>query len=119
MNIRQRLLAIAISCGLIFIVLDLVRRRKLKESYSLLWCAMCVSFIILALRPVSFDDYLSRILGVYQAPNLFFLVAIIFLVIISIHYSVRVSMLDEQNKTLAQELALLKREVSEKKGPIP
>jgi hypothetical protein len=113
MNIRQRILAIIISSGLIFIVLDLVRRKKLKENYSLLWCAMCVSFILLALRPISFDDYVSRILGVSQAPNLLFLAAVIFLIVISIHYSVRVSALVEQNKTLAQDLALLRRDLSE------
>jgi len=119
MNIRFRLISIAISCGLITIVLDLVRRRRLKESYSILWCAMCVSFIIIALRPISFDAYLSKVLGVYQAPNLFFLAAVIFLIIISIHYSVRISALGEQNKALAQELALLKLEREEKKKFTP
>jgi hypothetical protein len=119
MNIRMRLISIVISCGLITIVLDLVRRRKLKESYSILWCLMCISFIVIALRPVSFDAYLSRVLGVYQAPNLFFLAAVIFLIIISIHYSVRVSALGEQNKNLVQEMALLKQELAARKKSTP
>jgi hypothetical protein len=117
MNLRLRLISIAISCGLILFVLDLVRRRKLKERYSLLWCAMCLSFILLALRPVSFDWFLSRVLGVYQTPNLFFLAAVIFLITISIHFSVRISALSEQNKTLAQELALLKEERGKRPTP--
>ena len=114
MNIRVRLISIAISCGLILFVLDLVRRRKLKERYSLLWFGMCMSFIILALRPVSFDGFLGRVLGVYQTPNLFFLAAVTFLIIVCIHYSVRVSALSEQTSALAQELALLKREMEER-----
>ena len=117
MNIRLRLISIAISCGLILFVLDLVRRRTLKERYSLLWCGMCVGFIILALRPVAFDSFLSRVLGVYQTPNLFFLAAVIFLITVCIHYSVRISALTEQTSTLAQELALLRAEMGEGRRP--
>ncbi|MEI6632620.1 MAG: DUF2304 domain-containing protein [Chlamydiota bacterium] len=119
MNLRIRLISIAISCGIILFVLDLVRRRKLKERYSLLWCWMCVSFILLALRPVSFDGFLSRVLGVHQTPNLFFLAAVIFLITICIHYSVRVSALSEQTSALAQELALLTRDMEERKKTTP
>jgi hypothetical protein len=109
MNIRLKIISLLISTGLLLFLLDLVRRKKLKERYSLLWLLMCGSFIALALRPIAVDRFIAEQLRVYEVPNLFFLSAVIFLVVLCIHFSMRISVLGEQVKTLAQELALIKR----------
>jgi len=92
-------------------VIELVRSRRLKEKYAILW--LCSS---LAMTAFSFSRELlhsaARILGIKYPPALIFLVGLLFLVIINIHFSVVISQLSDKNKTLAHELALLSEEIS-------
>lgn len=103
-------LAIFGSGSVFFIVIELIRRGRLKERYSLLW--LCASALLLMLslsRTVL--EYLSRALGVFYPPSLLFLLAFLFLLLITLHFSVVLSGLSEKNKQLAQELALLRQEL--------
>jgi hypothetical protein len=93
-------------------VVELVRRGRLKEKYSLLWLiAGCVLLILSASRELL--EYLSRAVGIYYPPSLLFLLAFIFLLLITLHFSVVISGLSEKNKQLAQEIALLRQEMQE------
>ena len=82
----------------------------MKERYSLLWLCASVLLLILSLsREVL--EYLSHAMGIYYPPSLLFLLAFLFLLLITLHFSVVLSGLAEKNKKLAQELALLRQEV--------
>ncbi|NOZ86649.1 MAG: DUF2304 domain-containing protein [Deltaproteobacteria bacterium] len=110
MPLVQRVMALAIGVGLMLLVVDLVRRRKLKEEYSVLWLLLGFTVLILA---AWFP--LVRFLGGFlhastTATILFF--GMIFLVFIALHYSVKISKLTQQVKELAQEVTLLKAEIS-------
>ena len=107
-----KLMALGGSAALLFIVIELIRRGRLKERYSLLWLLSGVILLILS----SWKDLLDRIaglIGIYYAPSLLFLFAFCFLLLITLHFSVVVSGLSEKNKELAQELALLRLELKE------
>ncbi len=104
---RQKLFAILISIGLILVIVDLVRRKKLKEEYSWLWLMSGVTIFILAI----WYDLLAAIgnfIGVIVPTSTLFFFGLVFLVLISLHFSVKVSSLTNQVKKLAQELAILK-----------
>jgi hypothetical protein len=58
-------------------------------------------------------EYLSRLVGIFYPPSLLFLLAFLFLLLITLHFSVVISGLSEKNKKLAQELALLRQELRE------
>ncbi len=105
-----KILAVVV-CGSVFVlVIELIRRGRLKERYSLLWLCASVSLLVLSLsRGVL--EYISLALGIYYPPSLLFLVAFLFLLLITLHFSVVLSELSEKNKKLAQELALLEREI--------
>jgi len=45
MPLRQRIFALTISIGLLLLIVDWVRRRKLREEYSVLW--MLTGMVIL------------------------------------------------------------------------
>ncbi len=107
-----KLLAIVASGLLLFIVVELVRRGRLKEKYSLLWL---LSGGILLIFSSSRDilEYVSRLLGIFYPPSLLFLVAFLFLLLITLHFSVVISGLSEKNKQLAQEVALLHQQIEE------
>ncbi len=107
-----KILAIVGSGSLLLIVVELVRRGRLKEKYSLLWL---LSGVILLIFSLSRDilEYVSHMLGIFYPPSLLFLVAFLFLLLITLHFSVVISGLSEKNKHLAQEVALLRQQIQE------
>jgi hypothetical protein len=107
-----KVLAILGSGSLLIVVIELIRRGRLKEKYSLLWLfAGCILLVFSMSRDLL--EYVSRLLGVYYPPSLLFLLAFLFLLLITLHFSVVLSGLSEQNKQLAQELALLRQDMEE------
>lgn len=112
MDITLMLLA-GFSLLLFLLVIELVRRSRLKEKYAILW--LCAALVMTAF---SFSRELlhsaAQLLGIKYPPSLLFLIGLLFLVIINIHFSVVISQLTDKNKTLAQELALLREDISRK-----
>ncbi len=107
-----KILAISGSASVFVVVIELIRRGRLKERYSLLWLCASASLLLLSLsRGVL--EYLARALRIYYPPSLLFLLAFLFLLLITLHFSVVLSGLAEKNKKLAQELALLQQELRE------
>ena len=107
-------LAIAGSAILMFLVLELIRRGRLKERYALLWLFSSIVLLVLSLSR-SLLEYLSRLIGIYYPPSLLFLIAFVFLLLITLHFSSVISGLSEKNKRLAQEMALLRKALEEGK----
>lgn len=107
MELRLRMALLVISAALIVFIIDLVRRQRLKEKYSLLWLMMGLVIIAMIVWP-RFGFFIKDMFGVEVLSNMVFLAAMLFIVILCIHFSVRISTLSEQTKVLAQEMAILK-----------
>lgn len=107
-------LAIIGSILIILLLIELVRRRKIKENYSLLWFAVAIVFLVLSLWRESLI-WLAMILGVDYAPAALFLILIMALYLLSIHFSIVISGLSEKNKDLSQEIGLMKLEIKKLK----
>lgn len=105
-------LAVAGSAMVLFAVIELIRRGRLKERYSLLWLFSGVVLLVLSLSRGLLES-IARAVGIFYPPSLLFLVAFIFLLLITLHYSVIISELSEKNKHLAQEIALLRMKIDE------
>jgi len=104
---RAMIFGLIAGIGALLFVLELVRRRKLKEEYSLLWLATAVVLIILSVsRPLL--DTLASLVGIFYPPSALFLVAMIFVLFILLHFSTVITRLTQENKENAQQLALLK-----------
>jgi len=110
MSPRQKTLALIISISLLILILELVRRRKLREEYSWLWLLTGLAILGLSLR---YDLLLAatRLIGAVVPVSTLFFFGLIFLMLISISYSVRISRLSLQVKNLAQKLTLLEGHV--------
>ena len=107
-----KILAIVGSGTVLLLVVELVRRGRLKERYSLLWLfAGGVLLVLSSSRTIL--EYISNLVGIYYPPSFLFLLAFLFLLLITLHFSVTISGLSEKNKRLAQELALLRQEMRE------
>ncbi len=114
--IDNRIQVIAIACNLVFLyfVINLVRKKRIKEEYSLLWILFCIVFLVFSFWREGLE-VLASWLGIFYAPMAFLLILILGILSILIHYSVVISRMSEQNKSLIQELGLLKTEVRQLK----
>jgi hypothetical protein len=104
---RIQIIAIIVSLSFLWYIAKLILRGKLREEYAFTW-VICTFILILFSFWRNGLEIVSRILGVYEAPNLVFTGAIFALLVYVLRLSVVVSKLQEQNKILAQEIALLK-----------
>jgi hypothetical protein len=100
-------IAIAVSIGLFLYILYLVRKKKIKEEYSLLWLFSSAVFIFFSIWRDGLE-YFAKLVGIAYAPAALFLILMLAIFLILIEFSIIISMLSEESKILAQELALLK-----------
>jgi hypothetical protein len=110
MELRIQLVAIVGATFLLFVVLELVRRRRLLERYALLWLLSGIVLLGLAVWR-GLLERIAHAIGVVYPPNALFFVAFAFILILLLHFSVAVSRLSDQSKVLAQRLALLEERV--------
>lgn len=111
MGITQ-FVAIVTSTFLFVFVLELVRRRQLREEYSWLWLFMSTGYFLMALYP-AIPSLIARLIGSTRTSAAFEFLGIFFLVLICIQFSVRLSRLTNRNKYLAQQNAILNSELQE------
>ncbi len=105
MTPRQQVFALLAGSAIFVFIIELIRRRQLREEYSWLWFA--TGFVIFVL--VIWYDLLreiSRLIGAKVVTTTLFLFALLFLILINIHYSIKISALTNQVKDLAQDLAI-------------
>ena len=112
MSIRLNLVAIIGSIILLLIIFELVRRKYLRERYSLIWIVTGSLFLLLSIR-VQFLYGISSFLGFTVPSNALFFFGILFLLSIVLGLSVITSRLAEKNKVLTQEVVLLKKRVAD------
>jgi len=106
MELHLRIVAIVATVGLLFVVLDLVRRRRLLERYALVWLAVTLVLLVVALWGKVLDG-ISSLIGVAYPPSALFVIAFGFVIFLLLHFSVAVSKLTDQSRVLAQQLSLL------------
>ncbi len=107
-----KILAVSGSGAVLIVVMELIRRGRLKERYSLLWLLAGGILLVLSSSRYLLES-ISHLFGIFYPPSFLFLLAFLFLLLITLHFSVVISSLSEKNKKLAQELALLRQEVRE------
>jgi hypothetical protein len=114
MPIRNKIVALAVGIGLLILIIELVRRRKLREEYSWLWLLTGCVILVLTLW---FDllKWITHLMGAVTPSSTIFLFAFLFLIFISLHFSVVISRLTDRNKEMAQRYALLELELNELK----
>ena len=112
MNPRIQVAAIILTILISAIVLELVRKRKLREEYSLLWISAIVCLgILAAYRPIV--GKIAELLGIAYAPSALFIAAFGLGFALILHFSIAISRILEHNKRLTQEIGLLKLRVRE------
>lgn len=112
---RQKILAAVCAVALLATIIELVRRRKLKEEYSLLWILAGVAILVVGLN-YSLLVALTRFIGAGWTSSTLFFFGIFFVLALSLQFSVKISALENRVKNLAQQLAIVQAQKGEAQG---
>ena len=115
-----QIVAASISAALLVVVLELVRRRKLTDEHSLIWCLGAVLLLLFSL----WRDALhlaAAALGIHYPPAVLILGLVFFVFVVSLYFSVVISRQRQQIERMVEDLALLDRDLRELRrrvGPV-
>jgi hypothetical protein len=102
---RIRIITIIGAVGVLLIVLDLVRRRKLKEEYSVLWVVTAIVVLVLAIWYDLLTSITSLVGATAPASTIFFF-GLLFFLVLMLHFSVRISTLERRLTELIQDVGI-------------
>jgi hypothetical protein len=105
----QRAFAIAASVSTLLLVVELIRRRKLREEYAFLWIATTGGMVVLSAW-YGLVEWVTRLIGAVTVTTTLFLFSLLFLLLISVHFTTVLSRLTVQVRRLAQQVAILEAE---------
>ena len=110
MTMHQKIFAMLVAIAVFSVIIDLVRKRRLREEYSVLWLGTSVVMFVLVFR-YEWLVALTALIGAGLPTTTLFLGAIIFLMLLSVQFCIKISRLTDQVKNLSQENALMKLEI--------
>jgi hypothetical protein len=105
------------SFALVVVVLELIRTRRLRERYALLWLLTGIVLTVLAAWRSGLNTMAGWVGVRSYPPAVLFAVGILFILAVLLHYSTVISRLSDQNTLLAQRLALLESELRDRPRP--
>ena len=117
LNFRFQFISVLGSILAILFIVELIRRRKIKEEYSLLWLFLGFSFLIMSLSQSLINKF-AKMIGIAYSPAALLLFLILGCFAILIHYSAVITKLTQKNKDLVQEMSILKFEFEKFKKKI-
>lgn len=105
-NFAAFLLALAI----VALVIEMLRRKKLREKYAVLWLVVGVATLVLAAFP-RLLNIVAELVGVQVPSNLLFAMSILMLLGVCLHLSWEISVVEDETRTLAEEVAILRTQL--------
>ncbi|QAY68897.1 DUF2304 domain-containing protein [Xylanimonas protaetiae] len=102
--------ALTVAIVVAVLLMVLLRQRRLREKYAATWLVLAVFVVVIGAFP-DLVAWLARVVGVETPSNLLFAGALVILLGVCVHLSVEATTLEEETRTLAEELALLRADV--------
>lgn len=104
--------ALALCAATLVFIVYLLRSGQLREKYAAIWLVVLVAMLLVGAFPRALFR-LAAIVGVQTPTNLLFAASVVMLLLVCIQLSTEISQLEEDTRTIAEELALLNRHVEE------
>lgn len=105
MSITTYVFGIVSAALVLFLVFDLLRRRRVRERHALWWIIAGVAALVVAVFPGILSGTAS-LLGITVPTNLGFFLSTIVLFLVSVQHSAELTVLEEKSRTLAEHSAL-------------
>ncbi|OGW44364.1 MAG: hypothetical protein A2Y66_07270 [Nitrospirae bacterium RBG_13_41_22] len=113
MTFHQRIFALSIGIGIFVMILEMVRRKRLEEEYSFLWLIIGIGIVVLVLWQ-GLLEWLTHLIGAVAQTTTIFIFGFVILVLINLHFTVKLTEFSRQVKELTQQIALLRINKKEK-----
>ena len=114
---RVSLVSAAASLLLLLVVFELIRSRRLRERYALLWLLTAVVMLALSLWRSGLNTIAGWVGIETYPPAALFAIGALFILVVLLHYSTVISKLSDQNSLLAQRVALLEQRLERSPPP--
>ena len=119
MLIKVQIVVGMLSILLLWSTFELIRKKRLREEYAILWLFTGIVVLLISLWPeFLLSQFFAKITGLFYLSAVV-IIAFFFLLLIVLHFSVVISKLTNQNKELAQRHALLELKINELKKCYP
>jgi hypothetical protein len=109
MTLHQKIFAVACSLIIFLTIISLVKKGRLKEEFSAIWLLIGVVILV----PVLWYDalvFFTRSIGAVLPTTTLFIFGIVFLLVLCLHFAIRISRLCDQVKNMAQQISLMETE---------
>lgn len=116
MTLHQKIASTIIALAMVSLIFSLVRKRHLREEYSLIWisCALIMLGVVWFFPGLAFISY---VIGAVSHITTLFLFAFIFVLLLCLHFSTSLSRLTMQMKKLTQKISLMEAERERQNRP--
>lgn len=111
-------IAIVAAVATITVIVELSRRRQLREKYALVWITVGVVMAVFAISPGLFNR-LAHSMGVKNPPDLLTVLAALFLLVVCVQLSWELGRMEDKTRLLAEEVALLRHELESRRAQAP
>jgi hypothetical protein len=103
---------IALVCAVATItgIVELSRRRQLREKYALVWLGVAVVVAVIAIAPGMFNRA-AHAMGVISPPDLLTVMAALFLLVVCVYLSWELGRMEDKTRALAEEVVLLRNDL--------
>ncbi len=101
-----QLLMIVASLTLIGFIVHLIRMQRLYERYAIIWLMVALGMLFFSVFRFEINR-IAKWLGVYYAPSLILVFAVLALILIGLHFSLVLTRVKRDQLRLVQEMALL------------
>lgn len=105
-------IALVSAVATLIVIIELSRRRQLHPKYAVLWLSVGVVLSVFAISPGLFNR-MAHALGVISPPALLTVLAALFLLMVCVYLSWEVGRLEDKTRTLAEEVALLRKDLDD------
>jgi hypothetical protein len=106
------LIALLSAFATLIVIVELSRRRQLREKYAVMWLAVGVVVAVFAVEPALFNR-LAHSVGVINPPDLLAVLASLFLLVVCVQLSWEIGRLEDKSRSLAEEVALLRKDIDD------
>jgi hypothetical protein len=113
---RLTIFSVVVAIAALVLVFELLRRRRLREKYAVIWVVISIGTLVVAVFP-SLLRSVSELVGIQTPSNLLFFSSLLILFAVSLQLSREVGLLEEQSRRLAEEVGTLTMRVDALEKP--